>query len=126
MGGNGSGTPTMDHLWSDADSRGSNTHAWLGGAIYHVYRSLLLAGNSRCVAPAAAVFGDEETCASPTRRGYSCLRSSSHCSFYHRSLSMHSWVGRILAAGYGICWRWGPAPNGSERRSPTPSLRFGK
>src|SRR5439155_22383637 len=88
MGGNGSGTATLDHLRRHADSRGNNTHAWLGGAIRDLHRSLLLVGNGRCVAPAAAVFGDEETCASPTRRGYSCLRSSSPFSFYPRSLSM--------------------------------------
>src|SRR6266581_5671611 len=126
MDRNGIGTTTMDNLWRDADPRSGNTHAGTGRAVRYLHGSLHLAGHGRCVAPVPPVFGERLSRASPIKRGNSCLRSLSPFSFYRRSLCTRSWAARILAVGYGTCWRSGPAPNGSVRRSPTPSRRYGK
>src|SRR6266581_1407787 len=126
MDRNGIGTTTMDNLWRDADPRSGNTHAGTGRAVRYLHGSLHLAGHGRCVAPVPPVFGDRQSRASPTKRGNSCLRSSSPFSFYRRSSSMRSWAGRILAEGYGTSWHSGLVPSGSVRPSLMRSRQFGK
>src|SRR5882724_7099072 len=126
MGRDGIGSPTMDNLWRDANQRSRYPHAGIGRAVRYLHRSLHFSGICRCVSPAPPVFGDRLSCARPTKRGDSCLRSSSPFSFYRRSLSTRSWAARILAGGYGTCWLSVLAPNGSVRRSPKLSRPFGK
>src|SRR5882724_645412 len=126
MGRNRIGPPTLDNLWRHADAGSRNTHAGIGRAVRYLHRGLFLPGNCCCVSPAAAIFGDRLSCARPSKRGASCLRSSSPFSFYRRSLSTRSWAARILAGGYGTCWLSVLAPNGSVRQSPKLSRPFGK